>query len=171
MKKLIPYPNDGSKRTVKGLILDHRAKVTAYANLLARSIVVKARSHDNSLAGMEEIEYTKWMGNQEISLSDAAIDKAIKCHYKNNDHHIEHFDNLSDMNIQQLSMCICDIMARASWITDDSDEFKRIIEDELSKASDPTIRSIMLNTINDILHHNGSTIKGAKGNEPEKEEK
>lgn len=161
-KKLIPSPKNGKRRMARGIVLDFRARVVTLANTIARSIVVKSRSHDNSLISQEELPYTKWMANQNVPLDDEVYDTAIKHHYENNDHHLEHFNKLEDMNLQQLSLYLCDIMAQVSYEDcDDDDTFIKMVEEKMEETGmDDPVKSILKNTILGMINYSPSSVRG-----------
>lgn len=172
-KKLIPYPKKGTKRMARGLILDYRARVVTLANTIGRSIIVKSRSHDNSLACPEELNYTKWMANQDVQLDDLEYTKTLEHHYENNDHHLEHFKKIDEMDLQQLSLYLCDVMAQISYEDCENDDtFIEKVEAKLEETgmADPTIRMILKNTVSSMITYSPASVRGVyKLNEQKKE--
>lgn len=169
MKKLIPYK--GKKTLLKGLILKHRSKVISITRIFSRAITAKSRSHDNSLAGEFELKYTAWMANQDIELTDEEYEVALRNHYKENDHHLEHFLGIDCMDLAQLFMYLADVMARASYDIKDHDPmigFLTNVNEILSKeVNNREIEAILYRTAKMLIKYDTNGVKGIFEHESE----
>ena len=114
-KKIIPY--NGKQKPIKTFILMHRAKVTSIIRMIIKELNARAKCHDNSMTCEAECLYTSWMANSidDSLISDEKIKVAIQHHYHENDHHVEHFSSVAEMNIFQLTSCLADALACVSY--------------------------------------------------------
>ncbi|MCM1220480.1 MAG: DUF5662 family protein [Lachnospiraceae bacterium] len=171
MKKLIPYK--GSKMILRGLILHHRSKVVSLTKIVNRIFLTKARSHDNSFASAEELKYTAWMANQDIEITDEEADKAIRHHYTNNDHHIQHFDgDTGDMDLISLLMYTMDVIARISYDPlngSDHELYQRASKIIHEEVKSEMLESLISNTLTTMLEFDRREVRGIFAHEQKKE--
>lgn len=106
-----------------GEVMEHKMRVHIKMSVLARELVTRGNTHDNSKlktpevdiysAHIEELSSAKY-GTPEY---DAVLDKikpALDHHHKENDHHPQHFENgIVDMNLVQMLEMLCDITIAA----------------------------------------------------------
>lgn len=168
MRKVIPYY--GEKMLLKGLILKHRSKVISLVRIFSRALVAKSRSHDNSLAGEYELKYTAWMANQDVKLSDEEYKTAIKHHFEENDHHLEHFTSPADMDLSQLMLYLADAMARITYslpANTDVDTYMHHVENLIHfEVENETVADILVNTAKTMVVYDPNGVKGAFEYEP-----
>lgn len=168
MRKIIPYY--GEKMLLKGLILKHRSKVISLVRIFSRALVAKSRSHDNSLAGEYELKYTAWMANQDVELSDEEYKKAIKHHFEENDHHLEHFTSVADTDLSQLMLYLADTMARVTYslpADTDTDTYIHKVETLIRfEIENRTVADVLVNTAKMIVAYDSNGVKGAFEHEP-----
>lgn len=152
----------------KKSVMMHKTHVSLLMEIMSRDIRRKGRLHDVSkLSGIEasmgemfQEDYNKI--NVAIPLMpdiekyNNEMAPAFVEHFKNNDHHVEHFKNgLSDMNILQLTELLCDSLAHMIEKGYAKYECLEKIEFQLKScnASDDLI-SIAKNTIDYLYEEN-----------------
>jgi hypothetical protein len=142
-------------------VMIHKAAVETKMKKLSREIRERGSRHDNSkLSDMErphlEQQPTTIKVQKVCETDDSCTeeyDNALTAfhvgmiqHYKNNDHHIEHFQKgVYDMNLVQLLEYVCDVVARA-------EESNLPISDMIKMTStihenDPVLYEILMNTV------------------------
>lgn len=137
----------------------HKFNVMRNMDKIVDLLIEVSRLHDDSK--LKEPEYSIMKknieslrkltyGSKEYKLKLKEMDKALTHHYKNNDHHPEHFENgINDMNLVQVVEMFCDWFA-ATLKHDDGDIMESIrINKDRFNMSDQLV-NIFINTV-DLL--------------------
>lgn len=102
-------------------MVDHKARVAGYMQIVATELFRRAAVHDNSKLASPEFEaydaafpeLQKYpYGSPELRAVYKAMKPALKHHFEANDHHPEHFAHqLLEMNLLQIIEMVCDWLA------------------------------------------------------------
>ena len=148
----------------------HKEKVHQYIKLCSRNLLYRGIVHDDSKLEEPEKsifdEYTPKLknctyGSDEYKQYLKEMEKALKHHYENNDHHPEYFSmryksrdgkgtpvykGLSGMNLLQITEMLCDWYA-ASQRHEDGDIYKSIDLNQERFGYSDELKSIFYNTV------------------------
>ena len=102
-------------------MVDHRARVAGYMQIVATELFRRAALHDNSKLASPEFEaydaafpeLQKYpYGSPELRAVYKSMKPALKHHFEANDHHPEHFEaGINQMSLIQLIEMLCDWLA------------------------------------------------------------
>ena len=135
-----------------------RALVQDKLSTVARELISRGRTHDNSALGSPEIEvyhrffseYRKYkIGDPRKDEVFAQMAEAIGHHFQYNDHHPEHFENgINDMDLIQLMQFTADIMSWSEQEQVDIFEILPMIRDKCGMVDQ--VYNLICNTITEI---------------------
>lgn len=149
---------------------EHKKKVHKYLKWCSKNLLYRGLVHDDSKLESPEKEifdeYTPKLknstyGSEEYKTFLREMEKALKHHYENNDHHPEYFSmrykqrdgkgtptykGLSGMNLLQITEMLCDWYA-ATQRHENGDIYKSIEYNQERFGYSDEIKSIFYNTI------------------------
>ena len=139
-------------------LVDHKARVAGYMQIVANDLFRRAAVHDASKFGPEEFEpYDKAFpdlqkyayGTPELRAVYKSIKPALKHHFEANDHHPEHFAHqVLEMNLMQIIEMVCDWLAASER---SQTEFSQGLEINKERFSiDEQLFEIIRNTAIDL---------------------
>jgi len=135
----------------------HKADVSAIMSKMIEALTSRMKRHDDSkltepeMSGFIKIA-PELNGGKKISIDSQEYKDSIKIsaveeHYKNNDHHPEHFENgVEDMNLMQVTEMVAD------WISA-SKRYDGVVNLEYQTERfklDKQLMAIISNTINNL---------------------
>ena len=135
-----------------------RALVQDKLSTVARELISRGRTHDNSALGSPEIEvyHRFFLEYQKYKIGDPRKDEvftqmaeAIGHHFQYNDHHPEHFENgINDMDLIRLMQFTADIMSWSEQEQIDIFEILPMIRDKCGMTDQ--VYNLICNTITEI---------------------
>src|SRR6266568_6841922 len=105
-------------------LVDHKARVAGYLQIVATELFRRAAVHDNSKFSPDEFEVYDEVfpelqkyayGSPELKATYKKLGPALKHHFEANDHHPDHFKGgIHEMNLIQLIEMVCDWLAASA---------------------------------------------------------
>lgn len=149
------------------IISKHQAGVQLKLERLILELNKRCRTHDNSK--LQEPEYSLWKkmdeeqrcpyGTKEYFDKIERNKKVFDLHYKNNNHHPEHYENgILDMDLVDIMEMLCDWISYKDCIS--YSEAKETILNQAKRFGiDAQLIFLLLNTINNYFVSFGSVEK------------
>lgn len=103
-------------------IMQHKTRVSIIMTKIAREMIARGKSHDNSKfkspereiysENLPKLENAKFGSEEYNNLVNGELAVAVQHHYRQNDHHPEHFeDGFFGMNLIQIMEMVSDWVA------------------------------------------------------------